>query len=155
MDNRERLKPQAIPCTFLIVKIALGFVVLVPLYTYSLLVLKGLPSFAESHQIDVVIWVYERTWLAAAVSGVVVSAMVSVIVRRTAYFHSPFDFGRCFSLGAVLGVLAEAPATYVHRAFSHRPYSDFWMAGAMITGALAGATLVPLVLRTFVKSQKV
>jgi hypothetical protein len=131
----------------LIAKITLGFVVLVPLYTYLLLAIKGLPDFANSHQVEVVTWLFQSTWLAALASGLVVSVAVSVIVSQTPYFHDPFDFGRCFSLGAVLGALAEAPATYLVRALSHRPYSDFWMAGAMMAGFLAGGTLIPLLLR--------
>jgi hypothetical protein len=124
----------------------LGFLLLVPLYTDILLVLKGLPGFAASHPMDVVVWVYASTWLAALVSGLLVSAVATLIVRRTSYFHQPFDFGRCFSLGGIMGALAEMPATWLHRTISHRPPSDFWMAGASMAGFLAGATLIPLLL---------
>jgi hypothetical protein len=127
----------------------LGFMGLVPLYTYLLLVLKGLPAFAVSHQIDVLAWVYESTWLAALISGLLVSVVLSIVVKRTPYFHRPFDFGRCFSLGGIMGALADTPATWLHRSLSHRPYSDFWMAGASMAGFLAGATLIPLLLWYF------
>jgi len=130
----------------LMVLTTLGFVVLVPLYTYLLLFLKGLPSFAAPHPIAVAVWVYESTWLAALISGLLASAVLSVIVGGTPYFHEPFDFGRCFSLGGIAGALTEMPATWLHRAMSHRPHSDFWMAGASMAGFLAGATLIPLLL---------
>ena len=132
----------------------LGFTVLAPLYTYILLVLKGLPEFAMSHHGEVLLWVYQSTWPAALASGALLSMIIVLTVRQTQYFHQPFDFGRSFSLGAVCGTLAEVPITSLHRALSGRPHSDFWMAGAMMSGCLAGATLVPLLLSYQLSYQK-
>jgi len=130
----------------LYVSTTFGFVILVPLYTYFLLVIKGLPDFAASHPFDVVEWVYASTWMAALMSGLLVAASVISVVRSTPFFHQPFDFGRCFSLGGISGALAEIPSTWLYRYLFHRPHSNFWIAGASIAGFLAGATLVPLLL---------
>jgi len=143
---KPALQTPAIPAGTANVLATLGFTLLVPFYTYVLLVLKGLPDFAVSHPIDVVAWVYESTWLAGLVAGLVVFAATLAIVRRTPFFHRPFDFGRCFSLGGITGALVEMPATWLHRSISHRPHSDFWMAGASMAGFLAGATVIPILL---------
>lgn len=144
MLQRERtMNDKPIPGGTFIAVATLGFVVFAPLYTYILLVLRGLPAVAISHQLEVVIWVYRSTWLAALISGVVVSAFVLMVVRRTVFFFQPFDFGRCFSLSGVTGAIVEVPATCLHRTLSNRPHSDFWIAGAMMAGFLSGATFLP------------
>jgi hypothetical protein len=123
-----------------------GFLATAPLTTFVLLVLKGLPDFAASHQGEVLLWVYTVTWKPALLAGVLLGGVVVTIVSRTRSFHQPFDFGRSLSLGAVVGALAEALATGLYRALSHRMFSDFWIAGAMIAGCLAGGLIVAAVL---------
>ena len=128
------------------VLLALLFFLLTPLLTFVLLYLRGLPEFAAGHLEGVVIWVFGVTWIPALWASVLLTVIVSGITRRTDYFHQPFDFGRSFSLGAIAGALTEAVATGSYRTITHHPFSDFWIAGAMISGCLVGAGLVPLVL---------
>jgi hypothetical protein len=123
-----------------------SFLLLTPLVTGFLLWMKGFPDFAAGHPWAVFLWIYNVTWVPALVAGVLVAVVVSGVVRRTNYFHKPFDFGRSFSLGAIVGALAEAFATWFYREVTRHPFSDFWIAGAMIAGCLAGAALVPAVL---------
>jgi len=130
-----------------------AFVVMAPFTTFILLTLKGLPTFAISHVEQVLIWVYGVTWIPALLSGLLLSAIVSNLLNQTDYFHRPYDFGRCFSLGAITGALTEALATGRYRWVSHRPISGFWIAGAMIAGCLAGAFITPLVLWRFSRSR--
>ena len=118
-----------------------SFVILAPLVTFVLLVIKGLPTFALSHLWGVLVWVYQVTWLAALWAGLGVWLIVAAIVKRTGYFHLPYDFGRSFSLGAICGALAEAGATGFSRAVAHKPVSGFWIAGAMMSGCVAGACI--------------
>ncbi len=124
----------------------LGFLMFAPLTTYALLVLKGLPVFATAHQGDVLIWVYQMTWIPALIAGGLVSLAAILLTAKTSFFHHPYDFGRCFSLGAISGALAEALATCSYRAISHRPFSAFWIAGATIAGFLTGSATISLLL---------
>jgi len=124
--------------------LAAAFFVLAPFMTFILLWLKGLPSFASPAQ--VLAWVYGVTWAPALLAGVLLAAVVSTVVQRTAYFQRPYDFGRCFSLGAIVGALTQASATWIYRGLTHHPFSDFWIAGAMIAGCLSGAILTPIIL---------
>ena len=131
----------------LFMKTTLGFLIVSPLATFGLLVLRGLPSFAASHLLDVLAWVFEVTWIPALLSGAILFLILQMLRPRLNYFTEPFDFGRCFSLGAIAGALAEALSTGVYRTVSHRPFSSFWIAGAMLAGSLAGALIVTAVLR--------
>jgi hypothetical protein len=131
-----------------------SFLALVPLTTFILLYLKGIPTFAEQQIREVILWVYGVTWMPALVAGLLVSTIVSGVTHRTDYFHRPYDFGRCFSLGAIAGALSEALATWMYRIASHRPFSGFWIAGAMIAGCLVGAFLTSLVLGLYARSVK-
>jgi hypothetical protein len=121
-----------------------SFSLLTPLVTFLLLWAKGLPDFASTGQVFV--WAYAVTWVPALVAGVLLAVIVCGVIQRTPYFHNPYDFGRCFSLGAISGALTEAFTTFVYRAVTRHPFSDFWIAGAMIAGCLSGAALVPLIL---------
>lgn len=123
-----------------------SFVIETPLITYALLILKGLPSFAVPHWMDVLAWVFQATWLAGGIAGLLVSVIVWTIIQRTGFFTRPYDFGRCFSLGAIIGTLAEAFSTLLYRHFSHRPFLSFWIAGAAMTGCLVGSFTTSLVL---------
>jgi uncharacterized membrane protein len=116
------------------------------LTTYALIILKGLPSFALSDPLTVLSWIFHVTWMAALLAGFLVAALVWKIVQETPAFTQPYDFGRCFSLGAVVGALAEAVSTWCYRYFSHRPFSSFWIAGATIAGCLIGALTTAVVL---------
>jgi hypothetical protein len=138
--------PSPFPKFPLALAIAGGFLVTAPLATFVLLVLKGLPDFAASHPGEVLIWVYNVTWKPALLAGVLLGGVVVTMVSRTRSFHQPFDVGRALSLGAVGGALSEAVATGLYRSLSHRLFSDFWIAGAMIAGCLAGGLLVAAVL---------
>jgi hypothetical protein len=123
-----------------------SFLLLTPAVTAVLLWLRGLPDFVRGYPGAFVVWVYGVAWVPALVAGVLLAVIVSGVVRRTAYFHQPFDFGRSFSLGAIAGALTEAFATWFYREVTRHPFSDFWIAGAMIAGCLSGAVLVPAVL---------
>jgi hypothetical protein len=125
----------------------LAFLILSPFITLVLLYLKGLPSFTVGHNLELVLWVYQVTWVPALMSGLVLALALAAIRPWIAYFTRPYDFGRCFSLGAIAGALAEALCTWVYRAMSHRPFSSFWIAGAMISGALTGAGITAALLR--------
>jgi hypothetical protein len=48
--------------------------------------------------------------------------------------------------------LFEAPATWIYRAATHRPFSAFWTADAVIAGCLAGAVSLALVLHRLAQS---
>ena len=122
------------------------FVLLAPLATFVLLMLKGLPPFAMAHLGQVLLWVYQVSWIAALVAGVLLGTLVAEVTARTSYFDRPYDFGRCFSLGAIGGALSEALATWLYRALSHRPFSTFWIAGAVMAGCLSGGLIVSVVL---------
>jgi len=125
----------------------LSFLILSPLITLGLLILKGLPSFTAGHNLQLVLWVYQVTWVPALMSGILLSFVLAAIRPWMNFFTRPYDFGRCFSLGAISGALAEAFCTWTYRALSHRPFSSFWIAGAMISGALAGAGITAVLLR--------
>jgi uncharacterized protein (TIGR02246 family) len=134
---RARIRPIAV---------AVGFCIAAPLVTYAALMLRGFPSFVSGHPWIILGWAYSVTWVPAVLSGVILGVAVAAVVRRTDSFHAPYDFGRCFSLGAIVGAIAEAFATTVYRVVSHRGFSDFWIGGSMISGCLAGAVVVPIVL---------
>ena len=132
---------------FLFPALAFCYWAIFPTVTFILLWLKGLPLFAEGHMGRVLIWSYEVTWLPAAGAGILLALGVWIATRRTLYFYYPYDFGRSFSLGAVLGALLQAMATWLYRLLIHHPFSDFWIAGAMIAGCLSGAFLTAFFLR--------
>jgi hypothetical protein len=125
----------------------MAFLILSPLVTLGLLFLKGLPSFTAGHPLELVLWVYQVTWVPALMSGFLLSFVLDAIRTRMSYFTQPYDFGRCFSLGAISGALAEAFCTWLYRVLSRHPFSSFWIAGAMISGALAGAVITAALLR--------
>lgn len=116
-----------------------SFVLGIPLMTYALLALKGLPAFAVPHQLDVMAWVFRVTSMAALLAGFLVSILVWTMINSTGFFTRPYDFGRCFSLGAITGAFAEALSTWMYGQLSHRPFSNFWIAGATIAGCLVGS----------------
>jgi len=128
------------------------FLIDAPLCTFALLLQKGLPPIAAGHVFDVVIWVYQVTWVPALVSGLLLSATLRGIRPWFPYFTKPYDFGRCFSLGAITGALAEAVATGGYRWMTHHAFSGFWIADAMIAGCLAGAGISVITLGRFAKS---
>jgi len=138
-DNKPRNSPFPIQAA-----LAVFFVVLAPLTTFLLLWLKGLPPFAQAGVI--LLWVYSVSWIPALLAGLLLASLLFTLMNRTGYFHRPYDFGRSFSLGAISGALSEALSTWLYRAVSHRPFSDFWIAGAMIAGCLTGALLVSILL---------
>src|SRR5438045_3614740 len=108
--------PPAAPQFSLRIALTGAFLILSPFVTYLLLSIKGLPSFAISHQGQVLVWIYSVTWVPALLAGLLLSGTVSTLIQKTPYFHCPYDFGRCFSLGAIAGALAEAAATAFYRA---------------------------------------
>ena len=134
------------------IRIVVTFTLLSPLITFGLIVFKGLPSFAADHLWDVFVWVYQVTWIPALLSGILLFLVLAGLKPWLSLFVEPFDFGRCFSLGAVSGAIAEALSTWGWRAISHHPFSSFWIAGATLSGAMAGAILIPAILRKRTKS---
>src|SRR4051812_9268562 len=85
-----------------------AFFLFTPFVTYLLLAAKGFPTFATQHPGQILIWVYEVTWVPALLSGILLSSVVSRLIYKTSYFHKPYDFGRSFSLGAIAGALSES-----------------------------------------------
>ncbi len=136
-----------LPFLPLILSTTIGMVILGPLVTFGLLLLKGLPSFALAHMLAVLLWAFAVTWIPALGAGLLLSALLLGLRGRLGYFTKPYDFGRCFSLGAIAGAIVEALSTLVYRTLSHRPFSSFWIAGAAIAGCLAGAVVTAWVLR--------
>jgi len=130
--------------TKIAIKTTLTFLIFAPLVSFVLLVIKGLPHFAIDHPIDVLVWVYQATSLPALVSGGLLAAVLAGVQPRIGFFTEPYDFGRCFSLGAIAGALAEAFSTAAYRALTHHPFSGFLIAEAMIAGAITGAVIVPI-----------
>jgi hypothetical protein len=126
-------------------------VLLSPLVTFGLIIFKGLPSFAVGHLLDVFVWVYQVTWIPALLSGLLLWFVLIGLRPWLLFFIEPYDFGRCFSLGAVVGAGVEALSTWGWRAVSHHPFSGFWIAGATISGSVAGAILMPAFLRNYKK----
>jgi len=124
-----------------------SFLIFTPFVTFVLIAVKGLPSFAIGHEIDVFLWVYQVTWLPALVSGVLFSSVLVGVKPWMGFFIQPYDFGRCFSLGAITGALAEAISTWAYRALTQHPFSSFWIAGSTIAGTLAGAVIAPVLFR--------
>ncbi len=122
------------------------FVLLTPFITFCLLLLKGLPSFAVAHAFETLLWVYQITWIAGLLAGAMMAGGVSVTVSRTGFFHRPYDFGRSFSLGAILGALCQGLATGLYRVVVHKPFSSFWIAGAMLAGCLTGGAAASIAL---------
>jgi len=139
----QRSSPSAVR---LVVLMTASFVMGVPVLTYGLLALKGLPAFAASHWINVLSWVFHVTWMAALMAGVLISILVWKMVNSTGFFTRPYDFGRCFSLGAITGAFAEALSTWMYGRLAHRPFSNFWIAGATIAGCLVGSLTTAIVL---------
>ncbi len=125
---------------------ALGCMVAIPLVTFLLLWIKGLPDFARGHLDQVVLFAYVETWLPALLTGAALSIVTAMIIQRTSYFHRPYDFGRSFSLGAVLGALLHGALTFLYRSLTEHVFSSFWIAGAMIAGSIVGAIGLSIIL---------
>jgi len=132
-------------------RIVLSFMLLSPLITFGMITFRGLPSFATGHLSDVLVWVYQVTWIPALLSGILLWRVLAGIKPWLFFFVEPFDFGRCFSLGAVTGAVVEALSTWGWRAISRHPFSSFWIAGATLSGSVAGAILMPALLRKLSK----
>jgi hypothetical protein len=146
MDTQPSIKSVRMAARMII-----SFTILSPFITFGLIVFKGLPGFAANHVIDVLIWVYHVTWVPALLSGVLLWLLLRVLQPHLAFFTKPYDLGRCFSLGAISGGIADAFFTWGWRAISHHPFSSFWIAGATLSGSIAGAILLPGILRTLSK----
>jgi hypothetical protein len=142
-------RPRPLGVVGLFAAFVLCFTAAVPVVTFNLLLWKGLPSFAAPFRGEVLYWIFTVTWVPALISGSLLAVLLMVIVRRTTSLHDPYDFGRCFSLGAVAGALSEALATGAYREITQRPFSDFWVAGAMIAGCISGAILTAVLLRIY------
>lgn len=124
----------------------ISFFIGAPAMTYVLLALKGLTAFAAPHRIEMMAWVFHVTWMSALMTGLSVSMIIWKIVSGTGFFTQPYDFGRCFSLGAIIGACAEAFWTWMYGRVAHRPFSNFWIAGATIVGCLVGSLTTAVVL---------
>jgi hypothetical protein len=126
--------------------VTVSLAVLIPALTFVLFALKGIPSFAAGHLREILVWIYQVSWVPALFSGAATSAIVLAIIARTGFFHRPYDAGRCISLGAVTGAVTEGLATWLYRKAYPRPFSWFWISSATIAGCLGGALVVALVL---------
>jgi hypothetical protein len=127
--------------------LAFFFALGVPLATFALLAMRGLPSFAVFKTWEVFLWVCQVTWVPAVISGVILGGVTGSVGSRSAYLHYPYDLGRCFSVGAIVGALGEAFSTALFRRLTHHPFSGFWIAGATISGCIVGGLLTALILR--------
>jgi len=140
-----RLRP--IPFARVAVPLALLFTVVAPLATFVLLAAKGLPAFTAFKTWEVMLWVYQVTWMPALLSGIILGVTTARVTSVTGYLHQPYDVGRCLSVGAIVGALAEALITSSFRIATHHPFSAFWIAGATIAGCVTGGVLTAIVLR--------
>lgn len=137
------------PLVRLSTAVTVAFVVFLPLVTWVLIWLRGLPSFAGDHPVETLLWVYQVTWIPSLLGGFVVGLVLTALRPRWPFFIRPYDIGRCLSFGAILGALAEALATWTYRTLTHHLFSNFWIAGAMIAGCFVGAVTVSVVLYLF------
>jgi hypothetical protein len=144
--NRSPMKKLNFPWRF-VIAVAGFFVLVAPLVTFALLWLKGLPAFAIDRPLQVLVWVYLATGVPAFLAGIFLAGAFLAIPPLWSYAAPLDDIGRSFSAGAIVGSLSEALATIVYREVSRRPFSNFWIAGAMITGFFVGGILMPLVFR--------
>jgi hypothetical protein len=135
-----------IPTRRLIATITVAFALLGPWVTLGLLALKGLPPFVHDRFGQMILWVYLETGVPALAAGLLVSSLAVSVVRRSRTFHQPYDFGRCFSLGAIVGALAHGATTFLFRLLMQRRFSSFWIGGEMIAGSLTGAAILSFVL---------
>jgi len=122
----------------------IGFGVLAPLILFGLLCIKGLPPFAVDHPEEVLFWLYTSTGVQSLLAGGFLSGALVLLKSRWGYFIWPYDFGRSASFGAVAGAILYSVATVIVRVISGKPYSDFWIAGALMAGCLAGSILTSL-----------
>jgi hypothetical protein len=124
------------------------FAVGAPLITYTLMWLKGIFTFEDSAWKIALAWTYQVTLFPSLVSGTAIWGLLRAITQRTAYFHRPYDFGRCFSLGAVTGAVLHSAGVCLSFLIIHphgRP-SAFWIATGLMAGALCGSATVSLIL---------
>ncbi len=129
------------------VPVSLSFLLVSPLVMLALLSLKGLPAFASEHLGEVIVWSYDITWLPALGSGLLLCLVLRGIRPWLPFFVHPYDFGRCFSLGAITGGVSQAILMVLFRAVLGRPFSGFWTAGALMAGCISGAALAPIILK--------
>ncbi|MFA5976281.1 MAG: hypothetical protein WC859_08995 [Elusimicrobiota bacterium] len=81
----------------------------------------------------------ETNWLATLVGGGLLWAVSVFLARRTTYFHQPYDFGRCFSLGAIVGSLTQMIGSLIQFPVQFHQFPTwFRLGGALISGCLTG-----------------
>lgn len=140
------MKNMGFPWRF-VITVSGSFVLAAPLVTFALLWLKGLPAFAINQPLTVLAWVYLATGVPAFLAGIFLAGAFVAVPPLRSYAAQPQEIGRGISAGAIIGSLSEALATVVYREVSRRPFSNFWIGGAMITGFIVGGLLVPLLAR--------
>ncbi|MFA5974610.1 MAG: hypothetical protein WC859_00395 [Elusimicrobiota bacterium] len=120
-----------------------SYVLLVHVLLWMFLIIKGVPSLVQGHPLLFVGWVIETTWLAALIGGGLLMGVTIFLVRCTNCFHHPYDFGRCFSLGAIVGSLAQALGITLQFLLQfHQLPTGFRVGGAFLSGCLAGGLVV-------------
>jgi len=129
------------PGTFVFLPVSLSAALLTPLTTFLLLWMKGFPNFADEHKTYILLWCFETTGPTGLLSGLLLAALFWVIRPRWGWLIWPYDFGRSVSVGAVGGAAAHVLGMLVYRFAIGKPFSTFWMSGAILSGAICGAII--------------